>query len=101
MAGNPKKLVTFTDLPSGEHKLHVPPIRRSKLKMAIKVYETVNGREVTDEMLEEAAQLFSENYGVWAEEAAKTLGKFAKAGRLANVWLEFVVLKCCQAIVFA
>lgn len=32
-------------------------------------------------MLDEAAKLFSENYGVWGEHAEERIGKFAKAGR--------------------
>jgi len=46
-----------------------------------KVYEGFKSDEVTDEMLDEAAKLFSENYGVWGEHAAERMGKFAKAGR--------------------
>lgn len=46
-----------------------------------KVYEGFKSDEVTDEMLEEASKLFSENYGVWGEQAAKQMGEFAKAGR--------------------
>ncbi|KAI1754175.1 hypothetical protein F4782DRAFT_45539 [Xylaria castorea] len=46
-----------------------------------KVYERFKIDEVTDEMLDEAAKLFSENYGVWSEHAAERMGKFAKAGR--------------------
>ena len=53
--------------------------------MSVKLYETMNGQDVTDKILDEAAQLFSENYGVWSEEAAQTLGNFAKAGKLVNV----------------
>jgi hypothetical protein len=49
--------------------------------MEKKLYEGFNGDEVTDEMLEEASKLFSENYGVWSEHAAQSMGKFAKAGK--------------------
>lgn len=55
--------------------------RRSPLNMDKKVYEGFKSDEVTDEMLNEAAKLFSENYGVWGEHAAERMGKFAKAGR--------------------
>ena len=48
-----------------------------------KLYEGFSGEEVTDEMLEEASELFSENYGVWGEHAALSMGKFAKAGKSA------------------
>ncbi|KAF2802892.1 uncharacterized protein BDZ99DRAFT_482455 [Mytilinidion resinicola] len=45
-----------------------------------KVFQRFNGDKVTDDMLEEASKLFSENYGVWSEHAAQLMGKFAKAG---------------------
>ncbi len=45
-----------------------------------KIYERFNGDQVTDEMLEEASKLFSENYGVWSEHAAEHMGAFARAG---------------------
>jgi hypothetical protein len=51
--------------------------------MEKKLYEGFNDDEVTDEMLEEASKLFSENYGVWSEHAAQRMGKFAKAGSVA------------------
>ena len=45
-------------------------------------YEAFRSNEsITDEMLEEAAMLFSENYGVWGDQAPQLVGKFAKAGR--------------------
>jgi hypothetical protein len=31
------------------------------------VYETFTGEQVTDDMLVKAAELFNENYGVWAK----------------------------------
>lgn len=43
-----------------------------------KVYEGFMSDKVTDEMLDEAAKLFSENYGVWGEHAAERTRKFAK-----------------------
>lgn len=46
-----------------------------------KVFQRFDGAKVTDNMLEEASNLFSENYGVWSEHAAQLMGKFAKAGR--------------------
>lgn len=48
--------------------------------MEKKLYEGFNSDDVTDDMLEEASKLFSENYGVWGEHAAQVMGKFAKAG---------------------
>ncbi|KAJ6185186.1 hypothetical protein N7519_006487 [Penicillium mononematosum] len=33
--------------------------------MTTQTYKTVAGHEVTDTMLEAAAKLFSENYGIW------------------------------------
>lgn len=57
-----------------------PP--RSRLRMAKRLYEKYDGSQVTDHMLEEASQLFSENYGVWGKEAATVLGAFAKEGMI-------------------
>jgi hypothetical protein len=37
--------------------------------------------EVPDEVIKEAASLFSENYGIWGPLAETKLGPFAKAGR--------------------
>ncbi len=51
--------------------------------MERQVFEKCDGSQVTDSMLQEASQLFSEHYGVWREHAAQALGRFAKAGKLA------------------
>ena len=40
--------------------------RTSRLKMAEQIYKKYDAGQVTDSMLQEAAVLFSENYGVWA-----------------------------------
>lgn len=44
------------------------------------IFEKYDGKEVTDELVAEAATLFSNNYGVWGEQAAENMGSFAKAG---------------------
>jgi hypothetical protein len=36
--------------------------------MAKQLFERFDGRELTDDMLDEAAQLFNENYGIWGED---------------------------------
>ena len=41
--------------------------RRTATKMHKQVYETFPREEVTDAMLDEAADLFSEHYGIWGE----------------------------------
>ena len=41
---------------------------RKSPNMAKQVFERFDGRELTDNMLEEAAQLFNENYGIWGED---------------------------------
>lgn len=69
------QIQTFVPTPSTRR-------RRSHLEMDKKVYEGFKSDDVTDEMLDEAAKLFSENYGVWGEHAAERMGKFAKAGEL-------------------
>lgn len=48
--------------------------------MAKRIYERYDGTEITEDMLQEASQLFSENYGVWGPRAASVQGTFAKAG---------------------
>ncbi len=49
--------------------------------MKRQLYEKYDGGEVTETMLQEAAALFSENYGVWGAQAAQAIGKFAKEGK--------------------
>ncbi|KAF2280959.1 uncharacterized protein EI97DRAFT_497676 [Westerdykella ornata] len=44
------------------------------------VYERFSSDEVTDKMLEEASELFSEHYGVWAKQAEQVEGPHGKAG---------------------
>ena len=43
-------------------------------------FEKFDRTQVTDEMLSEASQLFSESYGVWGKGASKIVGGFAKPG---------------------
>ena len=44
---------------------------RGHANMATQLYETFAGNETTDDMLAEAANLFSENYGTWGEKSSK------------------------------
>ena len=44
-------------------------------------FERFEASQVTDDMLQEASQLFNGNYGVWHEDAEQHMGPFAKAGR--------------------
>lgn len=44
-------------------------------------FEKFEGNGITDTILEAAAELFSNNYGVWGVEAASRIGAFAKPGR--------------------
>lgn len=41
--------------------------------MAKQIFERFDGRELTDNMLEEAAKLFNENYGIWGEDATNPM----------------------------
>ena len=41
--------------------------------MAKQVFERFDGTELTDHMLEEAAQLFNENYGIWGEDPTNSM----------------------------
>jgi hypothetical protein len=51
--------------------------------MSSVIIEKFEGRSITDEMLSDAAKLFSLNYGVWGPSAAEKMGKFAKQGTYA------------------
>ena len=48
------------------------------------VIEKIQGHDVSEDMLAQAAELFSSDYGIWgplAEEKMGTFGKFCKPGR--------------------
>jgi hypothetical protein len=47
--------------------------------MEEQVYKRYNAEQVTEIMLQEAAVLFSENYGTWGDQAND---RFAKPGKL-------------------
>ena len=51
--------------------------------MQKQVFEKYDGSQLTGRMLQKAAQLFSDHYGVWAEHAAQVVGELAKAGKSA------------------
>ena len=51
--------------------------------MEKQVFEKYDGSRVTEDMLQEASQLFSDHYGVWGEHTTQAVGKFAKAGEIA------------------
>lgn len=51
--------------------------------MEKQVFEKYNGSQVTESMLQEASQLFSDHYGIWGEHATQVVGEFAKAGKFA------------------
>lgn len=49
-----------------------------------KIYQKYDGSQVTETMLQEASELFNNNYGVWGKGAA-VMGAFANEGKLAEV----------------
>jgi hypothetical protein len=57
--------------------------------MEKQVYEKFSGGQVTDCMLEEAAVLFSENYGVWGKQPATA---YPKPGKSPQIDLAFICL---------
>ena len=78
----PRKSVAFSARPD---ILSIEPrrrIRNRRLNMEKQVFEKCDGSRVTDDMLQEASQLFSKHYGVWGDHAAQVVGKFANAGKL-------------------
>jgi hypothetical protein len=48
--------------------------------MSSVIIQKFEGASITEEMLSDAAKLFSLNYGVWGPSAAEKMGKFAKQG---------------------
>jgi len=73
-----------TIAPRPRRQRHIPDMEKT-------VYEAFHSDEgITDELLQEAARLFSENYGVWDKQAPQMVGKFAKAG-------SFVMTKGCAS----
>lgn len=48
--------------------------------METKIFEKFSGEAITDDILQAAATLFSDNYGVWGGQAARFCGAFAKHG---------------------
>lgn len=61
--------------------------------MKQRLYEKFDGSAVTESMLLESSQLFNENYGVWSEQAARLIGKFAQAGKFGSRWFCFACRK--------
>lgn len=61
--------------------------------MKQRLYEKFDGSAVTESMLLESSQLFNENYGVWSEQAARLIGKFAQAGKFGSRWFCFACQK--------
>jgi hypothetical protein len=55
--------------------------------MEEQVFKKYDAGQVTESMLQEAAVLFSENYGIWGEQAT---GKLGKAGKLPRIHFALV-----------
>jgi hypothetical protein len=53
--------------------------------MAEKTFKRYKAEEVTDTMVQEAAKLFSENYGIWGKD-----NKYAKPGQLSQTLCSLV-----------
>jgi len=70
-------------------------LRKSTLNMDEKIFQRFTDSQVTDDMLQEASRLFSENYGVWGEQAAQQMGKFAVAGKSAQNSSHGIELTVC------
>lgn len=93
----PRRSVAFSAQPN---ILSIEPRRRTRnrrLNMEKRLFEKCDGSRVTESMLREASQLFSEHYGVWGEHAAQMVDKFAKAGKLALTGLVCPLRKTRQS----
>jgi GNAT superfamily N-acetyltransferase len=60
--------------------LRIKNIVKMTLSLSIPKFERYQNESITDELLEDAAKLFSTNYGKWSVEATKKFGRFAKNG---------------------
>lgn len=50
-----------------------------------RVFEKYDMEHITNDILQEAAQLFSNNYGIWGKQAARFIGPFAKQGKCGGI----------------
>ena len=66
---SPRKVVAFKDEPIVRY-IEKPLVRKHRKgrNMTKASYEEISGSHVTDDMLEEAVQLFNANYGIWGED---------------------------------
>ena len=62
--------------------------------MEKKLFEKYERDQITDDILREASQLFSKNYGIWGKEAARVVGPFAKEGMVPEIALQYLLIKC-------
>jgi GNAT superfamily N-acetyltransferase len=58
---------------------------KNHLKMEETTFKKYKAEDVTDSMIQEAAKLFSENYGIWGKD-----NKYAKPGQLAQTHFHLV-----------
>ena len=55
---------------------------RKSPKMAKQIFEIFDGQKLTDDMLDEASDLFNKNYGIWGEDLnRKAPTGFPKKGK--------------------
>lgn len=97
-----RKSVTFANQP---HRDITTPITRKRrrtrtLPMERKVYEGFRSDQVTDEILVEASQLFTDNYGVWDTQAEEKMGAFAKPGMFESSSAFLNILTAPEALLF-
>ncbi|KAJ5894754.1 hypothetical protein N7495_006445 [Penicillium taxi] len=58
------------------------------------VFEKFEGTEISDEIIKDAAKLFSSSYGVWGLLAATKMGVFAKPGQRVRMSLKILKEQC-------
>ena len=62
--------------PSPSPTSHKNPLKASLL------YESFQNHQITDSMLDDAAKLFSEHYGIWSQKAVETSPKLVPSSRV-------------------
>lgn len=73
-SGSPReKNVSFADEAGVRYITARALPQRSSVKMTDRRFQKFDSGDVTDDLLQQASQLFSRNYGVWGHEAGSSL----------------------------
>ena len=77
--------IRYFETPAAEPNRRPP---KSRMKMESKLFQKFDRGHIMDDMLQDASELFVENYGVWSKEAAQIIGPSAKEGMVLAIFLQ-------------